>query len=230
MKKHEHETWEILFACAWYLFMLAAIAGSAFGGETITYPAADGVNRCIVEVDDNGYVTSRGITTAMVLEKWDGSVAPESRIYATPHSGDEVTIADGRYILISHDDWNAITGRIAKLETIASRRWAIQHSTEAGRREWHGKPVEPPRIDAEARIKTTKYEDGYTHTEKMTPEIRRPSPPTKPTAPPTQARPSGIPHKAWEARQKRKAAETNAKTVNVRFAPGGKPIEAKESK
>ena len=142
-----------------------------------------------------------------------------------PQSGDEVIIGDMKYTVVASADWTDITNRIAKLETIASRRWTMQHSTDAGRRAWHGASVRTE-VDVDAKRRTTVYADGYRHVEAMA--VVKPSAPKR-TATRTAeaARPQNVPAGAWALRLLRKAQMSSTNEVGVVYGPGGKVGEVR---
>lgn len=140
-----------------------------------------------------------------------------------PQSGERVIIADREFVVISAGDWENLTNRIGKLETIAARRWTIQHSTESGRVEWHGKRV-GAEVDAEARTQTAIYEDGYRHVEAMAP--KRVATPAAVRRTPPPPRPKDVPVGAWSMRLKRiEAEQAKPAEVSATFGPGGKVIK-----
>lgn len=148
--------------------------------------------------------------------------APKSYI---PQSGERVMIGDFEFVILSAGDYADMTNRVGKLETIAKRQWSIQHSTENGRIEWHGKRVSFE-VDGENKVAVTTYEDGYRH---ITPlEVKKPkadgAKKARPVLPPP--RPRNIPSGAWEMRQ-RLEKQRSAKPVEVSatFAPGGKLVK-----
>lgn len=91
--------------------------------------------------------------------------APAERQYV-PQTGDRVICNDFTYIIMAVPDWELWTNRISQLEAVASRRWANEHKTDAGRRAWHGAVVKTER-QAEQRQVVYTYADGYQWTEKM---------------------------------------------------------------
>lgn len=143
-----------------------------------------------------------------------------------PQSGDEVIIGDMKYTVIASADWTDITNRIAKLETIASRRWTMQHSTDAGRRAWHGASVRTE-VDVEAKQRTTVYADGYRHVEAMA--VVRPSAPRRTATRASQAsRPQNVPAGAWALRRLREERKTSTNEVGAVYGPGGRLEEVRK--
>lgn len=151
----------------------------------------------------------------------------------TPTSGDRVIVGDFEFVLISAVDFEAMTNRIGKLETIAERRWTMQHSTEAGRTAWHG-PRVSQEFDPERNEKVSIYSDGYRHAVPFTPtKARVPVPRGNSGNQPRGAsasRPSAIPRGAWEMRHRADLAR-KAKPVEVsaEFGPGGKVLKVEKA-
>ena len=192
-------------------------------GMEITRPAGDGANTITYEVDENGNVMGMKSTAVYVPPKY------------LPQSGDRVIVGDFEYIIISAADWTRMTNAIARLESVAERRWANEHKTDAGRRAWHGELKERKQTeDGRGMIYT--YADGYTYTENAEPN-RRASPAVERVRK-AAAKPQGasaakvgrsIPPRL-RAKQEALAARPAAKEVNATFGPGGKVLKVEGAK
>lgn len=136
-------------------------------------------------------------------------------------SGEEVVMGDFSYIMVRKDDWERLTNTVAHLSAVAAKRWTIQHSTESGRREWHGSP-RSTEVDTDAKVKRTVYADGYIHEEAMKP--------VAPNAPRTRPAPSAPRPSIPLALQRKREAQAAQKprTVNAVFSAGGKVEKVQE--
>lgn len=152
-------------------------------------------------------------------------LAKQNNTFSAVNSGDTLLVNDDRYIIIRESDWVALTNNVNKLMIVAERRWKIQHSTENGRREYHGKPTKTE-IDTEKKVRRTVYADGYIHEEPFV-VAKRTVPLKKATPPYTPAR-RVLPTKLQEKRDA--IAKRPVKTVNATFTAGGKVQNVEEAK
>ena len=206
-----------ILALVLYIFCWGTLQ-KCFGGErfSVTTPSGDGVNYVTTEVDENGYVESVRTTTAYVPQKY------------IPQSGEHVMIGDSEFVMVSVGDWTRWTNAIARLESVAERRWKKEHQTEEGRGAWHGAATNRI-VDADSVIWL--YRDGFVYTEEVKPAPRR-SPAVKQNA--AQSRrtppvPSGLPPRLT-AKKKALQNRPATKEVNATFGPGGKLLKVEESK
>lgn len=145
-----------------------------------------------------------------------------------PQSGEHVMIGDFEFVMVSVGDWTRWTNAVARLESVAERRWKKEHQTEEGRRAWHG-PATNRIVTAESV--TWLYRDGYVYTEEVKPAPRR-SPAVKRNAsrssrvPPV---PSGLPPRLT-AKKKALLERPATKEVNATFGPGGKLLKVEDAK
>lgn len=156
--------------------------------------------------------------------------APAERQYV-PQTGDRVICNDFTYIIMAVPDWELWTNRISQLEAVASRRWANEHKTDAGRRAWHGAVVKTE-WQAEQRQVVYTYADGYQWMEKVQGGYRRPVNADRNTAtnrPPKAVQPPRRPNLPAKLAAKRERMEkVKVREVNATFGPGGKVISSKE--
>lgn len=190
-------------------------------GATLKKVATDGVNEVTIEVDKDGYVRGESMSFVYV---------PEGYI---PQSGERVLIGDFEYVLVSAGDWARWTNAVLRLEMVAKRRWDKEHATRDGRRFWHGNATNRI-VSAEEKTVTWLYPDGYEYVENMPrstgngrPEmIEGPAksaafrPPIPQTAVPSRLR----------AKMEAVKARPAARNVNATFGPGGRVLNAGESK
>lgn len=205
------------------IVLLCMMASRTCRGDTvISRPAGDGVNTETFEIDGNGYVRSRSMTTAYVPERFTGL-----------RSGERVYIGDYEYVVIESCDWTVLTNRIANLETVAERRWRNEHKTVAGRQAWHGAATNRV-VSVDGLSVTWLYPDGYayTETEVRTNAVRRVRPPTaknrRPDAP-APVRRAVLPPRLAAKREAEKS-RSKVREVNAVFGPGGKVLKVEGDK
>ena len=159
----------------------------------------------------------------------------ESQTPYIPKSGEVVIVGDAPYVLLSLATWDRWTNAVARLESVAERRWANEHKTDAGRRAWHGDLKERKQTE-DKRGWTYTYADGFTYTEQAAP-LRRVSPAVERVKKAAE-RPQGAsaarprPDIPPRLRAKREAisARPAAKSVNATFGPGGKILKVEGEK
>ena len=202
-----------------YIFFWGCIE-SCYGME-VKRVAPDGVNTITLEVDDNGYVMGEKSTAVYVAPKY------------IPQSGDEVVVNDVTFVLIASADWERWTNAVARLESVAERRWAKEHSTAEGRRAWHGTPKRE--VAEDGRSVTWRYPDGYTYVEEVkpaprrSPAVSRQTAPEQPRSAPKPRADKGLPPRL-RAKQEAVSARPASKEVNATFGPGGKLLNVEGEK
>jgi len=184
---------------------------------TVVKPAGDGANTITQEIDlETGDIVSERMTCVHVAPKADAKTlkelldsgkadateaAPKVSVYRlelhADNSGAETAWLVGQdgvkrpVVLVEPDEYSALMTRLDAM-------WTYFNSTRDGRVKLHGKIVTTS-IDSEAKEKVETHVDGYTHREKMTPKVDRPSvvvsrrPPMKP---------SGISDRQFEMRKR----------------------------
>ena len=187
------------------------------GGMEISRLGGDGVNTVTLEVDERGNVMGERSTAVYVPQKY------------IPQSGDRVAVGDFDYIMVSVADWERWTNAVARLEAVAERRWAKEHKTDAGRREWHG-PSTNRVVSADGRTVTWFYADGFTYTEEAAQGRREPQAVRRMKQTETRKAPVPKVPARLRAKQEAMAARPKVKEVNAIFSPGGKVLKVEESK
>ena len=162
-----------------------------------------------------------------------GDLEPQTVPHYVPQSGERVLIGDFEFVLIASADWEWWTNAVARLESVAERRWAKEHSTAEGRRAWHGTPKRE--VAEDGRSVTWRYPDGYTYVEEVKPSPRRSPAVSRQTAPeqprsaPKPRADKGLPPRL-RAKQEAVSARPASKEVNAVFGPGGKVLKVEGGK
>ena len=131
-------------------------------------------------------------------------------------NGEKVLINDRVYVLLDETEFENLRSTLKMFGAIAAKRWTIQHATEQGRREWHGKKIGTT-FDEVRKERVTEYEDGYKHIEPYDDlkTRKRDVSGVKPVAP------APVVSKFAKPRRLREAEERAKQVVNVEFTPEG---------
>lgn len=189
-------------------------------GVEVQSIAPDGVNIITKEVDENGYVMGEKSTAVYVAPKY------------IPQSGEWVVIGDQSFVVVAKNDWTRWTNAVARLESVAERRWTKEHQTEEGRRAWHG-PVTNRVYSADGLMVTWLYRDGYEYVQKAQPKpkttLAQKAAKNGPGRPRRESPYSRLPKRLRETREAIDARPA-AREVNVTFGPGGKVLKVEDGK